>query len=308
MTVEDASSPATTRYLYTLDADGDITASFFDQQVLWYYFPIGSQRVKAGQTSLRLILDYANNLAGDVGYQIETASVPVTALGTASTTQDLSLADQTLAAAGEIDTYRFGFTAPGGGSAALVKIAVEGKTPAFPAYVVIRDDGYKFLTSGTDTLSFAWSADGSYYVDVMFGGDTFAGPYTYDLAVTALLVSNNVTEAAGNNNDRAHAQSVDIATLPLLLSGAITPAADTDYYSIVPAANATLTMTVSGATLDSMIYLYDSAGTQLVFADRGWEGAPETISFALTGGSTYYVRIAEYSGSGTGSYQLLIAQ
>jgi hypothetical protein len=306
VTVPDASSMNISRYLYVLDSTDEIAAAYYDQAILWFFFPIGTQRfLVTDPAGMKLFLDYNYNLTPDTEYEISVSEVAVADLGQLSVSTPIASAGHSLTGDAQVDTYTFGYTS--GGGSEMVRIAATNVSPADDLYLVLRDDAYAFVASGYNVLQFVWDAGATYYLDVMYGGTSFAGPYAYDLALTAEAVTNVVTEGSGDNGTIATAQAVDLTTLPALVNGQFSPAADEDYYAVTPAAAMTLTITLQAAGLDTVIDLYDGSGSYLTYADSGLEGDPEILTYDLAAGATYYIDVYEYWGDGTGPYTLLLS-
>ncbi|WP_139490320.1 M6 family metalloprotease domain-containing protein [Brevibacillus dissolubilis] len=79
------------------------------------------------------------------------------------------------------------------------------------------------------------------------------------------------------------------------------------YYRYVPTASGTYTITTLGTT-DTYGHLYNSAQTELVTNDDDGEGNNTQITYNLTAGQTYYIKIRGYNTSTTGAFQLKISQ
>lgn len=107
---------------------------------------------------------------------------------------------------------------------------------------------------------------------------------------------------AESNNTMATANTI---SAPSNINGTLSATTDTDYFKLTLPAGKTLTATLNpGATKDYDVYIYNSAGTQLAFADGG-VGVADTATSANTTGSAAvrYVRVRYYEG-GAGSYSL----
>jgi len=95
-------------------------------------------------------------------------------------------------------------------------------------------------------------------------------------------------------------------------SGAIETAGDVDMFRLVAPMTGRLTVrqvadTASGSSLDSLLTVYDDAGTQLARNDDSSPGTRDSlVGFAAVAGQTYYVQAAAY-GSSTGRYTLVLA-
>jgi Ca2+-binding RTX toxin-like protein len=81
---------------------------------------------------------------------------------------------------------------------------------------------------------------------------------------------------------------------------------DTDYFQVTaPAGATTLNVSLISAPLDGVLTLYSSAGAVLVRQDAGGVGVTETIaSFAVSGGTTYYLRVGDDLAQRSGAYTL----
>lgn len=86
----------------------------------------------------------------------------------------------------------------------------------------------------------------------------------------------------------------------------ITPAGKVLYYRFTPSSTGIYNFTSTGS-LDSYAYLLDANGNQLTYNDDGGSNYNFLISYNLTSGTTYYLKVKLYSSSVTGSFTVSVA-
>ncbi|MEZ5785116.1 MAG: M10 family metallopeptidase C-terminal domain-containing protein [Xanthobacteraceae bacterium] len=92
--------------------------------------------------------------------------------------------------------------------------------------------------------------------------------------------------------------------------GTIGSSGDHDWYRINLIAGQTYTFAAAGTGVstvhlhDPVLYLRDSAGNQVAWDDDGGPGANSSFTFTASTSGTYYLDVAAYSASQTGTYTL----
>ena len=140
------------------------------------------------------------------------------------------------------------------------------------------DDG----GSGLDSyFSYSVSAGARYYlmVDGFSGGSTGS----YDLVVDTQTPFHSAPSLDGNGD----------------WSGPVTInwVGDQDYYRFTPPAGSTNLHLWTTGTLDTVMNLYDASYNELERDDDGGSGINADIDRPITGGNTYYVRVAGFSSA-----------
>lgn len=128
------------------------------------------------------------------------------------------------------------------------------------------------------------------------------------LAGGGITIQADVAEVEPNGS-LALSQLLDCGNI--LRPATISAAGDTDYvYFTVPAGTILTIGTNSDGTTgqltDSRIRLFNASGTVLASDDDSGPGAYSLLSYTTTSAGTYYVGIAGYSSSYTGSYQAFV--
>jgi len=157
---------------------------------------------------------------------------------------------------------------------------------------------------------------GTYYLRVQQSNDNgVISPYTLYLVLTTTPPTAEVEP----NNTTAQATPIITAGQTIgIRSGAISPAGDTDVYSVVANANDILYISTDddperdNNSNDSFIELISPTGSVVLQIDNsddeGFPAPPaEAACFAVSTAGTYFVRIQHYSPSGTGTYHLMVA-
>ena len=157
-------------------------------------------------------------------------------------------------------------------------------------YVMESDDD-----GGTDGGSrITWTApdDGTYYVAVMgFGG---SGTGTYELSLGDL---------------RERLRSALRISLGASIESRLGDGSDADYYSF--RADGGVRYVIETRLLshpDTIMELMDSTGYQIEFDDDGGTDGGSRIEWTAPDDGTYYVVVAGYDGSGTGTYELRLEE
>lgn len=104
-----------------------------------------------------------------------------------------------------------------------------------------------------------------------------------------------------------HGNSMSSATTISLnssLNGSINYGGDEDWFRFTPSTSGNYNFASSGST-DTYGHLFNASGTELIYNDDG--AAPNfTMSYNLTAGQTYYVKVRHFSSGGTGAYSLRV--
>ena len=115
--------------------------------------------------------------------------------------------------------------------------------------------------------------------------------------LTALLALTATAQDDDHGDTATHATAL---TLGVVVEGRIDPAGDVDYFSLELDAEETVLFESTGS-LDTEAWLYDANELYITYADEGGEGNNFRFEETLEAG-TYYLRIQEWYGSGTGDY------
>ncbi len=121
-----------------------------------------------------------------------------------------------------------------------------------------------------------------------------------------------------SNNTRALADTVTLNSngQGSVTTAKVNPLSDVDYFKITTPSfsgsttlTATMRPTAADGQLDAKVQLQNSSGTVLTTKDSGFDNTPETLTFAVTGNTTYYIvcSSADFSSSGNGDYTLTIS-
>jgi hypothetical protein len=159
------------------------------------------------------------------------------------------------------------------------------------------------------------TAGGTYFIRVRGQAPTgIINPYRLFVANTNTAA---VTEAEGNTAALASVGVPNGASLGLR-SGAISPAADVDYYSVAATAGSIIYYAADGdperdgtgtdlvvelrSPADELLHTVDSSG-----AGNAANPAAEGSNFAIFADGVYFIKVRHAGGSGTGTYHLMIA-
>jgi hypothetical protein len=142
------------------------------------------------------------------------------------------------------------------------------------------------------------------------------------LICAVVLICWSATTHAGqeiepnNSATTANLVPLDSSQTVLVSPAKISSLSDLDYFRIdtpmfegTTTLTATMTPTASDRSLDASISLRDSSGAILVTKDIGGDNVPETLTFSVTGGATYYVvcSSADLFSLGSGDYTLSLS-
>ena len=144
-----------------------------------------------------------------------------------------------------------------------------------------------------------------------FGAGDVIRPYR----IVALFTATAATPETEANNTAATA---DVLTPPLaLVSGSIGAAGDSDYFSMALLAGSVLVVSADadpnrdGVGTDLVLEIRDPADQLIVSIDSSITGsvddpASEAATYTVPADGTYYVRVRNYSPTGTGAYDLAV--
>ncbi len=112
-----------------------------------------------------------------------------------------------------------------------------------------------------------------------------------------------INDAAGNNSTSYS------LSLNETFSGALSPAADSDWVRVTLTAGTTYTIGLSGAggggTLgDPYLQLFDASGREVAANDDGGTGLDSALRFTASNSGTYYIEAESYANRTDGSYTI----
>ena len=158
------------------------------------------------------------------------------------------------------------------------------------------------------------TAGGTYFIRVRaFSATAIVNPYRLFVTLTNVAPTAEV-EA---NNTAATANALVTAGTPIgLASGSVSPAADSDYYSVVATAGNIVYFNVDadperdGTGTDLVVEFRDPADVLLLSIDSSITGsianpAAEGANFTISTSGTYFVRVRHFSATGTGTYHIM---
>ncbi|PKB81863.1 MAG: hypothetical protein BZY88_05595 [SAR202 cluster bacterium Io17-Chloro-G9] len=155
------------------------------------------------------------------------------------------------------------------------------------------DDGGQ---AGGSLLEWAAPSPGEYFVEVRsFDPSFYTGSYVLSLIVEVPVIDQ-------------HGDSIDTATFisPGLISGAINPSDDSDFFEFFAQAGGTYTIEVMLDTHpDSVLALYDFRGQWLAGDDQGGVNGGSLLEWTAPSSGEYYLEVYSFDqGFETGSYTL----
>lgn len=216
----------------------------------------------------------------------------------------------------DVDFYRFGVPA-GGAFVHVQTFDGSGVTcSSVDTYTELFSGGGGLLQWDDDSGPslcdeiVTWLPEGTYFVAVSHGGAA-APAFAYALLVTLTAGTGADSAEAEPNGSVAAANGPYVADA--LVSGSIAPTGDSDYFAITNTSASSRTVyleTFEGAVgycpnADSTLAVYDDGGWQLTSNDDGGILTCSYLSYTIPAYTTYYVRVAGYSGD-TFSYLLEI--
>jgi uncharacterized repeat protein (TIGR02543 family) len=148
--------------------------------------------------------------------------------------------------------------------------------------------------------------------DAVNRGYSFSGWYTASSGGTRITASSYVPSVnAGNHTLYAQYAWPPASSTTITTGSSYTASIDTAgrvrYFKFIPSTSATYSFTSAGS-YDTNAYLYNSAGGQLAYNDDGGTNTNFNVTYALTAGTTYYLKVRMYSSSQTGSFTVSVAQ
>ncbi len=236
---------------------------------------------------------YTLSIASDDHSNSASGATPVSVPSTASGNLELVGDVDWFAFEAEADqAYTFGTTLLGLSDSVLRLYDTDGAT-----LLEVDDDGGSGLAS-----RITWTApqDGTFYLEVSGYSSSQTG--TYELWLDLFLPS---VDDHGNDYQTATAVSV-----PGTVAGGIEVGNDEDYFSFQATAGELYVFetTLLGLS-DSTLTLYDQDGTtQLAFNDDGGFGLASRIQWRATDSGTFYLRVAAFASSQTGTYLLSLSR
>ncbi len=159
-------------------------------------------------------------------------------------------------------------------------------------------------------------AGGTYYLRVRAAtGAMIIDPYRLLLVISAGTVSN---EVEANNSQLSAEPKLNAAKTVEVVSGAVNPVGDQDWFSHNAQAGDTLFVALdgdpnrTGVSTDFVLSIFDGAGSQLLTVDSSGSGtatdpAAEGVTFNVVTTGTYFVRIRPFNIAATGAYRLMLA-
>ena len=113
-------------------------------------------------------------------------------------------------------------------------------------------------------------------------------------------------DTPSGDNNHSFANAIDLGTdsaIRAFANGSIPQAYEEDYYRFTLTRSASITWTTSGASGDTMIYLYDSNQNQIAYNDDGGDGLFSQLALELDAG-TYYIKVKAWSSGTVADYTL----
>lgn len=166
------------------------------------------------------------------------------------------------------------------------------------------------ITDGTTNESITYSlVSGTAYYLHVDPHNTAASEYalSFDLAIqegSEDVVNGTLIGDAGGSLTEAASIGLDANGDASVTGSAGYSTDNDDYFRVVASASGEATFSLSGMTSDLDLRLYSSGGTQLGSSTRGGSNN-ESISYSLTSGNTYYLRVDPY-GSASSDYSLTL--
>lgn len=159
------------------------------------------------------------------------------------------------------------------------------------------DAGYQ---GGSEYFYYSPVATGDYYIAVD-GWSASTGEFWLSVAQTS--GSSATADTVGQTTGASGSVTVS-STAPGHVNGVIDNATDADWYAVTLAANTQYEFNLGSFSLDGVLQLYDSSGTQQVYVDNAWSAGSENLVYATPAvGGTYYIGVSGYGGS-TGDFLL----
>ena len=159
------------------------------------------------------------------------------------------------------------------------------------------DAGYQ---GDSEYFYYSPTATGDYYVAVD-GWSNTTGEFWLSVAQTS--GGSSATDTVGQTAGTSASVAVS-STAPGHVDGAIDDSADADWYAVTLTANTQYEFNLGSYSLDGVLQLYDSSGTQLEYVDNAWTAGSENLVYTTPAtDGTYYIGVSGY-GSSTGDFLL----
>ena len=310
---------------------GDGTAMFLQIDPGYYRVMVGGPHKKSGVapgTAEGIVLVSSGDQAFTVPLDIQLPSDPYEpndSVGTATpVTAGTTYEGIIYNADTGSDVDYYALTVTGGTEYVLNTESLSGQMDL--ALTVLDSDGTTVIAQNDNNQSFtsdAWvsftaPADGTVYIRVedLNGSSSPFNGYALDIAspLVSELEPNGSATVNGttiSNVDTANAQSVALGSA---VNASIDPAGDDDIFMVSLTANTTLVVdveTVNSGEPDTMLAVYDDAGTQVAFNDD-FTGRESRLEFTPDADGTYYVLVTAWDGdaggSTTGNYVLSLTR
>lgn len=196
-----------------------------------------------------------------------------------------------------------------------IKLQLDDEAPSSPSNL-------KIISQTEDEISLSWSESTDnigvkgykIYRNDELVGNTITTNYTCSLAGLepgVYIYTVRAYDEAGNESLDSnavakddHGDSIDSATnlnVNSQVPGNILYAGDVDYFKITADISGKYIIETTGLT-DTQGFLYDNSGTQLAYNNDSTVSTNFLITYNLTAGQTYYVKICHCNSGGTGTY------
>ena len=192
--------------------------------------------------------------------------------------------------AGDVDWFVFGAPADGTYTWTLDPINRGGM-------VLYAADGTTELAAGSNSVSTSMIQGDFTYIAVSAASSSDTFSYTLTTSGCQVSCGND----PGNDSTGAATNLSGCGTTP----AAFDCAGDLDYYRFTAPSDSTFTIETTGST-DTVMQLLDDEGGHIETNDDDGDGNNARIVRALSGGTTYFIRLNEYNDDSTGDYTLSI--
>lgn len=161
------------------------------------------------------------------------------------------------------------------------------------------DDGGTGLES---LLQYTPTVSGTYYISAESFRTSDQGSYALSLATAG----NTSADIAGDSSTTASIAAGGTTTSDL------NPAGDTDWFAFTVTAGSEYVIDLvgvgSGELSDPLVRVMTASGTELAANDDGGTGLDSQLTYQATTAGTVYISAESYANSGSGDYQLSVAQ
>ena len=145
-----------------------------------------------------------------------------------------------------------------------------------------------------ESLPFTAATDGIYFVAVSSYQGTSTGGFTLSAATVDFVPATPATTYG--------------VPIPGMIVGLVDApdlnGPDEDWYAVTLVLGASYQFDLSGASIDGVLAVYSSNGTQVAFADNASLGGSETLVYSPQGSGSFYVGVSSWQGSTTGGFTL----